>query len=99
IKVMLANSALTEQNVKAEVDRYIAWPGQALAYKIGELEIQDLVKNARKQLGDDFDIRAFHDHLLAAGSMPLQTLRLRMEQWVSRQGETEKHKKAPGPGQ
>ncbi|MEE2889761.1 MAG: DUF885 domain-containing protein [Planctomycetota bacterium] len=99
IKVMLTNSALTKQNVEAEVDRYIAWPGQALAYKIGELEIQDLVKNARKQLGDDFDIRAFHDHLLAAGSMPLQTLRLRMEQWVNRQGETEKHKKAPGPGQ
>ena len=82
IQVMMENSALTRKNVEAEVDRYIAWPGQALAYKVGELEIQSLVKNAREELGDDFDIRGFHDHLLAEGSMPLEILRSRMETWV-----------------
>ncbi|MFL2858966.1 MAG: DUF885 domain-containing protein [Planctomycetota bacterium] len=82
IQVMMENSALTRKNVEAEVDRYIAWPGQALAYKVGELEIQSLVKNAREELGSDFDIRGFHDHLLAEGSMPLEILRSRMESWV-----------------
>lgn len=85
IEVMLQNSALTKKNVEAEVDRYISWPGQALAYKIGELEIQDLVQNARSKLGEEFDIRAFHDHLLAEGSMPLSTLRSRMEEWMMEQ--------------
>ena len=85
IQVMLENSALTQKNVEAEVDRYIAWPGQALAYKVGELEIQSLVKNAREELGNDFDIRGFHDHLLAEGSMPLEILRSRMESWVQEQ--------------
>ncbi|MGE4603090.1 MAG: DUF885 domain-containing protein [Planctomycetota bacterium] len=99
IEVMLENSALTRQNVEAEVDRYIAWPGQALAYKIGELEIQDLVKNSRMRLGNAFDIRSFHDHLLAAGSMPLETLRSRMDEWTIRQIETLKSEKTPGPGQ
>ncbi|NRA75974.1 MAG: DUF885 domain-containing protein, partial [Planctomycetes bacterium] len=94
IQVMLENSALTRKNVEAEVDRYISWPGQALAYKIGELEIQDLVQLARTRLGDQFDIRAFHDHLLAAGSMPLSTLRSRMEQWISRQIEQKSSDKA-----
>ncbi|MGE4618877.1 MAG: DUF885 domain-containing protein [Planctomycetota bacterium] len=85
ITVMLENSALTRQNVEAEVDRYISWPGQALAYKIGELEIQDILRNSRSKLGDAFDIRSFHDHLLSAGSMPLSTLRIRMEEWVLQQ--------------
>jgi prolyl oligopeptidase len=82
IDVMLENSALTRKNVEAEVDRYISWPGQALAYKIGEMEIQDLVRSARTRLGNQFDIREFHDHLLAEGSMPLDILRDRMERWI-----------------
>ena len=85
IQVMKENSALTEKNIEAEVDRYIAWPGQALAYKIGELEIQSLVKEARESLGENFDIRGFHDHMLKEGSMPLQILRTRMESWVEQQ--------------
>ncbi len=85
IDLMLENSALTRKNVEAEVDRYISWPGQALAYKIGELEIQDLVKQSRTRLGIAFDIRQFHDHLLAEGSMPLDLLRLRMEAWIEEQ--------------
>ena len=93
IQVMLENSALTKKNVEAEVDRYISWPGQALAYKIGELEIQELVRLARTRLGDQFDIRSFHDHLLSAGSMPLSTLRSRMEEWMDDQAEQSARKK------
>jgi uncharacterized protein (DUF885 family) len=85
IQVMLENSALTRKNVEAEVDRYIAWPGQALAYKVGELEIKALVKKAKETLGTRFDIRGFHDHLLAEGSMPLEILRMRMESWIESQ--------------
>jgi prolyl oligopeptidase len=89
IDVMLENSALTRKNVEAEVDRYISWPGQALAYKIGEMEIQDLVRSARTRLGNQFDIREFHDHLLAEGSMPLDILRDRMERWIVAQLESQ----------
>jgi uncharacterized protein (DUF885 family) len=80
---------LTRKNVEAEVDRYISWPGQALAYKIGEMEIQDLVRSARTRLGNQFDIRNFHDHLLAEGSMPLDILRDRMERWIVAQLESQ----------
>ncbi|MBT5737812.1 MAG: DUF885 domain-containing protein [Planctomycetes bacterium] len=82
IDVMLENSALSIKNIESEVDRYISWPGQALAYKIGELVIQELVQDARSKLGQRFDIRSFHDHLLEEGSMPLDLLRSRMESWI-----------------
>ena len=85
IQVMMENSALTQKNIEAEVDRYIAWPGQALAYKIGELEIKALVSQAEEILGEQFDIRDFHDHMLAEGSMPLEILRSRMEKWIEEQ--------------
>ena len=83
IDVMLENSALSIKNIESEVDRYISWPGQALAYKIGELVIQELVQDARSKLGERFDIRSFHDHLLQEGSMPLDLLRSRMESWIA----------------
>ncbi len=80
---MLANSALPRTNVEAEVDRYISWPGQALAYKIGQLTISELRASAERELGAAFDLRAFHDHLLAEGPIPLQLLRERMQEVVA----------------
>lgn len=85
IDFMKMNTGLSEHNIISEIDRYIAWPGQALGYKIGQLEILKLRDEARAKLGDKFDLRAFHDHLLAEGSLPLSMLRTRMEQWIESQ--------------
>jgi len=79
---LLENSALAPHNVRTEVARYIAFPGQALAYKPGELLIRDLRARAESELGTSFDIRAFHDHLLAEGAMPLNALSRRMTAWI-----------------
>ncbi|MDT8450257.1 MAG: DUF885 family protein, partial [Wenzhouxiangellaceae bacterium] len=78
----LENSALAPHNVRTEVLRYISWPGQALAYKTGELLVRDLRARAEKALGAGFDLRAFHDHLLAEGAMPLTALEERMTAWT-----------------
>ena len=77
------NSALAPHNIKTEVERYISWPGQALAYKIGELKILELRKRAETQLGDKFNIRRFHDAILLDGGMPLDILETKIDRWIA----------------
>jgi uncharacterized protein (DUF885 family) len=82
IDYMLANTAESESSVTAEVDRYIAVPGQATAYMLGNLEIRRLRELARTAMGDAFDIRAFHDRILEDGAVPLVMLRAKIERWI-----------------
>jgi len=78
-------TAMDEPNVESEVDRYIAWPGQALAYKLGQLEILRLREEARQKLGAKFDLRAFHDEVVGSGPLPLGVLHSQVESWISAQ--------------
>ena len=80
-----ANSGKSEHDITVEIDRYIVMPGQALAYKLGELKIKELRAHAEAELAESFDVRAFHDHLLGAGALPLRVLDGRMRRWVEAQ--------------
>ena len=74
-----------EPSIQSETDRYIAWPAQALSYKIGQLKFLELRERARKELGSKFDIRTFHDEMLSGGSMPLDLLETRIASWIAQQ--------------
>jgi len=84
IDYMQANSAMPLHDIRAEVDRYIGWPGQALAYKTGEMKIRALRREAEQQLGERFDVRAFHDVVLGSGAVPLGTLEKNVRAWIER---------------
>lgn len=82
VAFMRDNSALSDANIEAEVNRYISWPGQALGYKLGELKFRELRARAEKQLGPKFDVRRFHDAALGQGPVPLELLQRQIEDWI-----------------
>jgi uncharacterized protein (DUF885 family) len=79
------HSGMDETTIQTEVDRYIAWPGQALAYKIGQLKLLELRDRAKKALGDKFDLRAFHDQVVGSGALPLDVLSDQIDGWIAAQ--------------
>ncbi|HZR35811.1 MAG TPA: DUF885 domain-containing protein [Nevskia sp.] len=85
VKFFREHSSEDEPDIQAETDRYIAWPGQALAYKLGQLKILELRERAKKELGPKFDIRAFHDEILDGGALPLNVMDARVDGWIKAQ--------------
>lgn len=87
---MRENTALSEHEITTEIDRYISWPGQALAYKLGEIKIRELRQRATQELGGQFDLRAFHDRILSLGSVPLSVLEEQVNLWIQAQKTSKK---------
>lgn len=79
------NSALAPHNIQTELERYISWPGQALAYKVGELRLRALRREAEQALGERFNVREFHDTVLLGGALPLEVLDTRVRAWIGSQ--------------
>jgi uncharacterized protein (DUF885 family) len=79
------HSAIDETNIQSEVDRYVAWPGQALGYKMGQLKILELRQRAKTALGAKFDLKAFHDEVLGSGALPMDVLEQRVNSWIQRE--------------
>jgi uncharacterized protein (DUF885 family) len=85
VEYMRQSGAVDEPTIQSETDRYIAWPGQALSYKLGQLKILELRERAQKELGPKFDIRTFHDEILDGGELPLDLLDARTNKWIEQQ--------------
>lgn len=83
VEFMRNSGAIDEPTIQAETDRYIAWPAQALSYKLGQLKIRELRERARQELGPKFDIRKFHDEILNGGTLPLDLLEVRVDKWIA----------------
>ncbi len=85
IDYMYGLAGRPEHEIVVEVDRYIVWPAQALSYKVGELEIRKIRRRAEEELGERFDVRAFHDAMLGDGALPLAVLGKKMDEWIAAQ--------------
>jgi len=85
VDFMRKSGAVDEPTIQSETDRYIAWPAQALSYKLGQLKIRELRERAKKELGPKFDIRSFHDEMLNGGTLPLDLLEARTDKWIAQQ--------------
>jgi uncharacterized protein (DUF885 family) len=85
IRYFSDNASKTAHDIEVEIDRYLAWPGQAASYKIGQMKIREMRTLAEKELGAKFDVRAFHDTVLGAGTLPMSLLETRMKGWIAAQ--------------